>query len=245
VRVARIIASVTAVGFVLAVPGSVGAQTLPIRSLAQDSHAIAKAQVVSSKQQNQLHILSRSIARYEVLTWRCQDSLGTGHTRPSVGPWALPASVPYRRWVAASWASKKASCEHNLSRRTIPATNDWVTAVNLVQRVFPGTEAWLLSCSSAEGGHGRWVTYGGGSYYPGFENRYTVGGPLQYKWPTFRGHYRNALESLRSRGYIVDLPSPDDVQAWLSMTGQALAGGWARWSGNDSSHWSASWGNGC
>jgi hypothetical protein len=135
--------------------------------------------------------------------------------------------------------------------RELPIANDWVTAVKIVQRAFPGTESWLLSCSDAEGGHGGFVVYGGGKYYPGAEHDHTfhgdmVGGNMQYMWGTFKGHYRHGLDSLRSRGFIVsNMPSPDNVQAWLMPMGQAIAAGWARWSGNDNSHWSASFGNGC
>lgn len=127
----------------------------------------------------------------------------------------------------------------------LPLPNDWVTSVKIIQRVFPGTESWLLSCSAAEGGHGRWVRYGGGSYYPGYEYTDAVGGWPQYRWSTFKGHYRNGLDALRARGFKVDMPHPSDVRAWLMPMGHAIAAGWARWSGNDDSHWSASWGNGC
>ena len=94
VRVYRIIAVATAVSFVLAVPGSIGAQTLPIRQL--DTNKIEKKaeRVVSAKQQQQLRILSRSISRTQVLTWKCQDTLGIGRTKASASPWALPASIP-------------------------------------------------------------------------------------------------------------------------------------------------------
>ncbi len=134
--------------------------------------------------------------------------------------------------------------------RTIHDRREWLPAVNEVQRVFPGTASWLLSCSSAEGSHGSWVIYGGDPYYPGAEYAQTfhgdmVGGPMQYMWGTFKGHYRHGLDSLRERGYRAKLPPPSDVSAWRSMTAQAIAAGWARWSGNDDQHWSASWNRGC
>lgn len=162
-------------------------------------------------------------------------------------PWQRSCTIArasYRLHTAlAATARKKLWSE-------LPTPNDWVTSVRVIQRVFPGTEAWLLSCSSAEGGHGRFVVYGGGGYYPGAEHDKTfhgdmVGGPMQYMWGTFKGHYRHGLDSLRSRGFRISLPAPDDVRAWLSPTAQAIAAGWARWSGNDNSHWSASFGNGC
>lgn len=133
--------------------------------------------------------------------------------------------------------------------KELPTINDWVNAVHVAQRVFPNTESWLLSCSGAEGGHGRFVLYGGRAYYPGAEYARTfhgwmVGNWLQYMWPTFKGHYRHALDSLNARGYKVDLPPPSDVRAWRDPLAVALAGGWAILHGQRS-HWSASIGNGC
>lgn len=135
-------------------------------------------------------------------------------------------------------------------RSELPPSNDWVTSVRIVQRPFPGTESFLMSCSGAEGSHGDFVLYGGRPYYPGAEYAKTfhgdmVGGWMQYMWDTFKGHYRRGLDSLRSRGFTVSLPPPTDVRAWLSPLAQAIAAGWARWSGNDGTHWSASFGSGC
>jgi hypothetical protein len=129
------------------------------------------------------------------------------------------------------------------------AGNAWPRAVKEVQRVFPGTDRWLLSCSDAEGwspGLNRWVTYGSGDYYPGFENLYIVGGPMQFKYPTFKGMYRRAVDHAVNKGFIIpEKLRAADVTAWRSALGQAMAAGWARFTGNDDSHWSASWGNGC
>lgn len=123
----------------------------------------------------------------------------------------------------------------------------WAKAVRESQKVFQGTEEWLLSCSAAEGGHGRWVGYGGVSYSAWLRDSDTVGGPMQFRWSTFKGMYRHALDHLREHGYQVPvhLRDPSDDIAWRSALGQALAAGWARWSGNDNSHWSASWNSGC
>lgn len=163
--------------------------------------------------------------------------------------------VPWQRTCTIARATHRLHLTLSLAAqqrlwRELPTPNDWVTSVRVIQRVFPGTESWLLSCSGAEGGHGRFVVYGGGAYYPGAEHDKTfhgdmVGGPMQYMWGTFRGHYRHGLDSLRARGFEVSLPASTDVRAWLSPTAQAIAAGWARWSGNDNSHWSASFGRGC
>ena len=148
----------------------------------------------------------------------------------------------YRYWRTAAKINRVAAQN---DQRTLHSTRTWRGAVEEVQRAFPGTASWLMSCSGAEGGHGRWVRYGGGAYYPGYEYTDAVGNWLQYRWSTFKGHYRHGLDSLRSRGFRFHLPPPTDVRAWLLPIGAAIAGGWARWSGNDDSHWSASWGNGC
>ena len=113
-----------------------------------------------------------------------------------------------------------------------------------MQRVFPGTQGWLLSCSAAEGGHGRWVGYGGQGYSAWLRDSDTVGGPLQFRYSTFTGMFRRAVDHVTAQGYRVPQFS-DYTAAWRSALGQALAGGWARYTGNDNSHWSASWGNGC
>lgn len=120
----------------------------------------------------------------------------------------------------------------------------WHKAVREAQKVYPGTESWLLSCSDAEGGWGRWVTYGGGSDYQWAKDNYVVGGWMQFKYPTFTGMFRRAVDDLTGRGYRL-AQYVSGVTAWRSPLAQALAAGWARYTGNDSSHWSASWSNGC
>lgn len=147
-----------------------------------------------------------------------------------------------RYWVGAARVNRIAAARWH---RTLHNHKNWVGAVHEVQKAFPGTEQWLLSCSAAESRWGAWVRYGGSPYYQGYEYTNAVGGWLQYRWYTFRGHYRHGLDSLRSRGFLYRLPEPTDVDAWLSPLGQAVAGGWARWSGNDDMHWSASHGRGC
>lgn len=172
---------------------------------------------------------------------------------PGAVPFVRYACVPTRRraveWRHRFRVARSARLEF-LRERLLREKPRWVDAVAEVQKAFPGTSGWLLGCSAAESRHGEWVLYGGRPYYPGAEYARTfhgwmVGGYLQYMWPTFRGHYRHGLDSLRARGFRVNLPHPSDVRAWLSPLGQAVAGGWARWSGNDGSHWSASHGRGC
>lgn len=122
----------------------------------------------------------------------------------------------------------------------------WERAIGEVQKIFPGTSRWLLSCSGSEGGHGRWVSYAA-RYSPAYAaEHYIVGGWMQFKYPTFTGMYRRALEHLGARGFHVPahIRQPG-MTAWLSPLAQALAAGWARYVGEDDSHWSASWNTGC
>lgn len=243
-RVVLAIGSTALVGLLVAGAGST--QTEPVRLHGTYGHAKqARDQESKRALAARLNWIAGKVATFRQSTWECQDTLGVKRTKAEVWVWDLPQSVPYRHWVLKRWKASTRSCQKVLDRRTLPTSNDWITSVGIVQRVFPGTRSWLLSCSAAEGGHGAWVRYGGGSYYPGYEYTGAVGAWLQYRWGTFKGHYRHGLEALRQKGFIVDLPEPDDVRAWLSPLAVAVAGGWARWSGNDDSHWSASWGNGC
>lgn len=173
---------------------------------------------------------------------RISQPRGCAHTLWLANVWkkrAYEARQDYYRWRESHWTL------HDFTVRG--GNSAWSKAVKEVQKVFPGTENWLLSCSGAEGGHGRWVSYGGGSYYPGFEYKYVVGGWMQFKWPTFKGMFRHALDHARAQGFKVPphLHDPGDVRAWLSALAQAMAAGWARYTGNDDSHWSASWSSGC
>lgn len=175
-------------------------------------------------------------------------------------PWPAgrkPQSCPDARYLADEWQGRARAAretteewieEHTLVDYSVREGNQaWARAVREVQRLFPGTEAWLLSCSAVEGGHGRWVRHGGGAYYRGYEFTNEVGNWMQYRWGTFRGHYRSALEWLRERSYRVPrhLRDPGNVRAWLSPLGAALAAGWARYTGADDRHWEASWNTGC
>lgn len=107
-------------------------------------------------------------------------------------------------------------------QRQVPLTGDWLTAVRQVQRVFPGSEPWLVSCSSGEGGHGAWVWFGHAAS-PRYGADRTPGGWLQYMQGTFWTDYRQAVADARSRGFVV----PSGSASYTSATGMALAGGWA------------------
>lgn len=123
------------------------------------------------------------------------------------------------------------------SARRLSSTNDWQTAVKTVQKVFPGSEWWLLSCSASEGGHGIWVWNGGAPWYS-HSHGSGAGGWMQYMEGTFWGDFNAALADVRGRGYLV----PSSASSYYSALGQALAGGWAYSHNRPSGKWT---GSGC
>ena len=195
-------------------------------------------------------------ARLGVAFYRGRFITHTLRRGASIPEWRKPRNCADARYLAHVWAkrafqSRRKTERHLsvLSQLTLkdfpfaPGNHAWHRAVREVQKVFPGTDSWLLSCSAAEGGHGRWVGYSGVSYSTWLRDSNTVGGPLQFRFSTFTGMYRRAVDHVTAKGYRV--PRMDETSAWRSALGQALAGGWARYTENDNSHWSASWGNGC
>jgi hypothetical protein len=186
-------------------------------------------------------------------TWRHQDAIERPRTRTAYAERRTHSPL-YLRWLKRTWA-KRADKAYRLRERLeglilrdyafSPGNHAWPKAVREVQRVFPGTESWLLSCSAAEGGHGRWVGYGGVPYSTWLRDSNTVGGPMQFRFGTFTGMFRRGSEYARARGFILPSHLSYRTTAWRSALGQAIAAGWARYTGNDDSHWSASWGNGC
>lgn len=129
----------------------------------------------------------------------------------------------------------------------LPYTNDWVTAVRIVQRVWPGTESWLLSCSGGEGSHGDWVWNGGTPLGLSVveavreENAGTLvvhgsgaGGWMQFMEGTFDGQFAAAMAAART---IHRALPPSQSRNWFSALGQAFAAGHARYIG-ETSAWS-------
>jgi hypothetical protein len=185
---------------------------------------------------------------------RQADWVHARRSNASVRVGRKPRSCPDARFLAQlakrrSFAARQAYERWN-ERRTLrdfafqDGARAWPRAVDEVQRVFPGTSGWLLSCSAAEGGHGRWVGYGGQRYSMWLRDSDTVGGPLQFRYSTFTGMFRRAADYVYAHDYRMP-QFVDYTAAWRSALGQALAGGWARYTGNDDSHWSASWSRGC
>jgi hypothetical protein len=118
---------------------------------------------------------------------------------------AAQSRSAYREWLA--------------SRYVIREQRTWLRAVQHVQKAYPETSAWLLSCSSDEGGWGRWVPNSQG---------FPPGGWLQFYYSTwarmFGITHSGALQDLEARGFT--LREPEQISSWYSPVGQALAGAW-------------------
>lgn len=167
----------------------------------------------------------------------CQQRAGVTPTRESAPMRGLESSTPeYREWVAGLWQGRLTSCNALLAR-TLPLAGDWETSVRVVQRVYPGSSRWLLSCSSSEGGHGEFVWIGHASSPP-YGTDDTPGGWMQYKQGTFWHDLDAAMIDLRSRGIRVH---PDAV-SYYSPEGQAVAAGWAYGHDRPGGKWT---GSGC
>lgn len=207
-----VLAALTTIFFVTAAAAT--AHTQPIRTTSSERTA-----------QIQLHSLARTVASLRKATWECQDTLGVPRTRAQDGTWALPRSIPYRtRVVVPKWRTAKASCASQLRNRTIPSTWDWPTAVRMVQRIYPGTQDWLLYISQREGGWGRFVmnTQGSGA-----------GGWMQFMSSTFYAYNDRAFADARRRGFILD----ERANTWTHPLGQAVTAGYMRYVGLDGCHW--------
>jgi hypothetical protein len=199
-------------------------QTLPIR----DEQVAKKVQedttAAQRAQQTQLKRLTQKVATFRASTWACQDTLGISRTRAGASVWSLPQSITYRGWVVEQWQNRANSCLKLQQQRTIPATNDWVTAVRLAQRIYPGTSGWLLFISHREGGWGGFVMNHQGS---------GCGGWMQYASSTYWAYSHAAFADARSRGFIVD----DAWNQWTHPMGQAITAAYMRYTGRDGHHW--------
>jgi len=112
--------------------------------------------------------------------------------------------------------------------KQLPATNDWQTAVEITQRVFPGSRPWLLSCSASEGGHGSFKYNRQGS---------GAGGWMQFMRSTFESNVNHAIGHAKRHGFKV----PPGARSYYSPLGQALTGGYM-WYRGWTHHW---YGAGC
>ena len=137
--------------------------------------------------------------------------------------------VPWQRSCTVARASYKlhgtlAAIADDRLDRWLPYSSDWATAVRIVQRVYPDTESFLLSCSSGEGGHGGFVMNHEGSGASGW---------MQFMPSTFYGHAPIAFANVRSLGFIL----PDELTISIeSPMAQAVTAAYMRSHGM-SSHW--------
>lgn len=176
--------------------------------------------------------LRRGIVDRRAATWQHQDWLSVPRSVTRY-PERWVKGTSYLRWIKHTWATRadhywqlRASSLRDF--KVVDGNQAWEKSVLEVQRAYPGTQAWLLSCSASEGGWGRWVPNSQGS---------GVGGWLQFMPGTFAGFVRHAIEDVRARGFRV----PESAWSWYSTLGQALAGGWGITHGMRH-HWS---GSGC
>lgn len=177
-----------------------------------------------TSEQATLHQQAKLIGTFRTKTWGCQQTLGHERTRASVDVWSLPHSIPYRAWVQNLWKGRASLCLHRLEQRRIGFTDDWLTAVERVQRVYPGTKAWLLYISDREGGWGRFVMNSQGS---------GAGGWLQFMASTYYAYNDAAFADARRRDFVV----PEATNSWTQPLGQALTGAYMRYTGRDGCHW--------
>lgn len=120
---------------------------------------------------------------------------------------AYAARKAYARWVAERTL---------IDYKPRPGYPAWRLAVKQAQKPYPGTEAWLMSCSASEGGWGRWVPNSQGSGVGGWMQMYpSTFSTMWYGWYGNEGAYAY----LRRNGYFV----PKSAHSWYSPLGQALA----------------------
>jgi len=172
-----------------------------------------------ASQHSQLH-KSASVVRFFTGT-RHGWMVASRHDRCSEVPWSTTCRIARERLL---FHSRRATVIRRWLWQHLPATGDWRTAVALAQRVYPGTEGWLLFISDREGGWGPFVMNHQGS---------GAGGWLQFMSSTFYAYVGDARASFARRGFKVD-PS---IWTWTHPLGQALTGAYMRWSGRDGCHW--------
>jgi len=164
---------------------------------------------------------------YRQSTWKWQTLMDTVKTKASKQ--RIPASAcAYARHVAKLWQHRSMNARLKYQRwakeHVIPPTWDWLSAVNLVQRIYPGTKDWLLFISHREGGWGRFVMNSQGS---------GAGGWMQFMSSTYYAYNDRAFADARSRGFHLD----SSVNSWQHPMGQAVTAGYMRYVGLDGCHW--------
>jgi len=215
-----------AVLLVLVLPSSAAARTVPGPNVKQ----AVKPQRVA-RTQTRLSTLRVLVSTHRRATWTCQRALRRPLYRSNFGERQSNSRL-YVRYLVNVWHVRRTQCQLDLSERQLsdfevfPDSHAWLRAVREVQRPYPGTSSWLLSCSASEGGHGRWVPNSQGS---------GVGGWMQMYPSTFWRMFSAARADVVARGYVV----PGSAASWTSPLGQALASAWGvthgrrgEWSGS-------------
>lgn len=167
--------------------------------------------------------LRQGIRWHRTMTWRYQDEAGVRRT-PTAHAERKTTSLPFLRWIDHRWSARRIAARHLAvkARRSLAYTGDWQTAVQIVQRTWPGTATWLLSTSSGEGGWGICV-WNGGAPCSSSNHGSGAAGWLQYMSGTFYSQLSSALAEARAE----HRPTiPASARTWFSPLGQAFAGGW-------------------
>jgi hypothetical protein len=137
------------------------------------------------------------------------------------------------RWVSKLWQSRAAKLREKYeSWNYLPITNDWRTAVRLAQRVYPGTESWMLFISDREGGYGPFVMNHQGSGAGGWM-QFMSGTFYSYAFGLGYGAGPGAKWDVANRGFTV----PPGTWEWSNPLGQALTAGYMRYTHRDGCHW--------
>lgn len=229
-------AGVAAAAIMATAPGT-GAVAAPapqhFRSVAEHPARVASTGAL-------IHGWRHAVVYFRQKAWSVQRRIPVGLT-PTNYAERHTRSVAFLHWLKHRWNVRWHRAKRFLAAHRLPLTNDWQTAVRIVQRVWSGTASWLLSCSGGEGGHGGWVWNGGAPYAGSLippSGSSGAGGWMQFMRDTFTGKYAAALAEARQRHWhlpvLKGLPSvpagtPAIVRAWLSPLAQAFAAGWARY----------------
>lgn len=171
--------------------------------------------------------LRHAIVWHRSRTWYWQDRAGVPRA-PTSHAERHTRSVAYLGWINGRWNHRQIHAR-KVAHSRLPNSNDWMTAVRIVQRVWPGTSGWLLSCSGHEGGHGIWV-WNGGAPYGAAHSGSDAGGWMQYFSGTWSGNFHHALDAAETnhRRPPASAVGPSGT-GWTSPLAQAFAAGWARY----------------
>lgn len=99
-------------------------------------------------------------------------------------------------------------------------TGDFITATKIVGKYYgSNVQRWLVSCSSGEGGHGRFVWFGHHTYAIYGHN--TPGGWVQFMESTFDSNVSWAFKDAARRGLRVH----SKARSYYEPLGQAIVAG--------------------